>query len=195
MKYFAVLGILCFMLSTLIGCQNADSGFKDVETGVDVVIEGGGKFPEEFAGRWKVEGKSGWEITFTPDGSISSAVIPLGRVKLEPGKTTTIPMVMDRKSVFYPGQWIVNYDPQDSSLMVTITLEYFRAELGEAILEGKSVDVLDGLITVSDDSKSWQVVWMSFPDYTAHTAKYPDFRMTEGDSPATTKTLKFVKVE
>ena len=179
-----VCGLSVFQLG---GCQGP-SGNK---SGVEVIIEGDGEFPESLVGRWKAD-KSGWEFVFEPDGTISSAVISLGRVRMKPGEVTTVPMKMGGKGIFEPGEWVVHYVPAGRELMVEIKLKNFYAKLGEDVLEGKGTDIFAGPII--QEGKVWQVNWTSFPDYVAHTAEYPDFRMSEDPDYGLSKTLIFEKV-
>ena len=185
MKQLLVLFGCCVILSGLAGCQNANRG-------VEVIIEGGGEFPEFLVGRWKAD-KHGWEFVFEPDGAISSAVISLGRVRIRPGEITTVPMKMGGKGVFEPGEWMVYYAPAGRELTVKISLKNFYMELGEDVLEGKSTDIFAG--PISQDGKVWLADWTSFPDYTAHTAKYPNFKMSGDPNQGVTDSLIFEKVE
>ncbi len=179
--------VCCLYVVLLIGCQSAGRS----KSGVDVFIEGGGEFPQSLAGTWRSD-KHYWQIVFEPDGSISSAVITLGGVRMKPGEITTVPMKRGGKGIYKPGQWLVHYIPTSRELTVKISLENFHAELGNDILEGKSTDIFIG--KVSEDGKVWLVDWTSFPDYTAHTAKYPDFKMYEDPNYVVPKALVFEKV-
>ncbi len=185
MKQLVVLAGFAVLLSALAGCQNANRG-------VEVIIEGDGEFPEFLVGGWKAD-KDGWEFVFEPDGAISSAVISLGRVRMKPGQVTPVPTKLGGKGVFEPGKWMVHYAPADRELTVKISLKNFYMELGEAVLEGKSTDVFTG--PISQDGKVWQADWTSFPDYTAHTAEYPNFNLSDGTDSGITKSLVFEKVE
>ena len=186
MKQLVVLIGCAVVLLGFVGCQSANKG-------VEVIIEDGGQFPEFLVGRWKAYGKSGWEFVFKPDGTISSIIHSLGRVRLKPGQVTTVPMKMGGKSVYEPGQWFVYYTPATRELTVKIILKSFYAEVGGGIVEGKSKDIFTGKI--DEDGKTWLVDQTSFPDYTAHTDKYPNFRMAEDPNTGITITLTFEKVE
>jgi hypothetical protein len=173
-----VCGLSIFLLS---GCQ----GPAGNTSGVDVIIEGDGEFPDFLVGGW-------WEFVFEPDGTLSSAVVSLGRVRMKPGEVTTVPMKMGGKGIYEPGEWVVHYVPDGRELMVKISLKNFYAKLGEDILEGKSTDIFAG--PISQNGKVWQVNWTSFPDYVVHTAKHPNFRMSEDPDYGLSKTLIFEKV-
>jgi len=185
MKQLLVLAGFAVLLSGLAGCQ-------DPNKGIEVIIEGGGEFPEFLVGKWRAD-RDGWEFVFEPDGTISSAVISLGRVRMKPGEITTVPMKMGGKGVFEPDEWMVHYAPVGRELMVKISLKNFYVELGKGALEGKSTDIFAG--PISQDGKVWQVDWTSFPDYTAHTAEHPNFNLSERTDSGITKSLVFEKVE
>ena len=185
MKQLVLLAGFALLLSVLAGCQTANRG-------VEVIIEGGGEFPEFLVGEWKAD-KHGWQFVFEPDGAISSMVHTMGRIQLKPGQVTTVPMKLGGKGVFEPGKWMVHYAPADRELTVKIILKNFYAELGEDVVEGKSTDVFAG--PVSQDGKVWLADWTSFPDYTAHTAEHPNFNLSDGTDSGITKSLVFEKVE
>ena len=68
----SIYGLLVFMPG---GCRSSVPS----KSGVEVIIDGDGRFPEILVGGWKAD-KGGWEIVFEADGKISSAVVSLGRV-------------------------------------------------------------------------------------------------------------------
>jgi len=177
----------CTVLLLSGGCQPSNRSKKPME----VIIEQGGPFPSFLVGTWRAD-TDGWEFVFGPDGTISSAVIALGRVKLIPGQVTTIPMRKGGKGIFEPGQWLVHYDPASRELTLQISLKHFHAELGKDVLEGKCTDIFVGQI--SKDGKVWPVVWTAFPDYTAHTAKYPNYKLDTDLEYGMSKALIFEKV-
>ena len=107
MKQLVVFAGFAVLLLGLWGCQNAHSG-------VEVIIEGGGEFPEFLVGVWKAD-KNGWEFVFEPDGSISSAVISFGRVRMKPGEVTTVPMKMGVKEFLsLVNGWFTMLQPEGS---------------------------------------------------------------------------------
>jgi hypothetical protein len=152
------------------GCQSS-AGNK---SGVEVIIYGDGQFPALLAGTWKSD-KGVWEIVFEPDGTISSAVVSLGRVRLKPGQVTTVPMKLGGKGVFEPGQWTVQYSQEQRELFVEIAIDRFRIELGEKVLYGQRRDVFVG--SVSEDGQLWWADQFSFPEYVADTKKYPNHKL------------------
>ncbi len=194
MKQLLVLAGFAVLLSALAGCQNANRGVDPAPPrgGVEVIIEGGGEFPEFLVGGWKAD-KHGWQFVFEPDGAISSAVISLGRIRMKPGEVTTVPMKMGGKGVFEPGEWMVHYAPAGRELTVKISLKNFYVELGKGVVEGKSTDIFVG--PISQDGQGWLADWTSFPVYTAHTPEYPNFPMYEDPNQGLTYSLIFEKVQ
>ena len=155
MKQLVVLIGCAVVLLGFVGCQSTNKR-------VEVIIEDGGQFPEFLVGTWKAN-KGGWEIVFEPDGTISSAVIPLGRTKVAPGQTTVVPMKLGGKGVYKAGNWLVQYSPVSRELTVEIVIESFRAQIGPSAVKGSTRDYLTG--TVSEDGKLWDVAWLSVPKY------------------------------
>ncbi|MFA5422465.1 MAG: hypothetical protein WC374_01235 [Phycisphaerae bacterium] len=170
--------------------QASDIEFSSYEE-TKVVIKGGNAFPSYLAGTW-IDQNRQWQFTFQPDGKISDIVHSMGHVKLEPGKTTTFPMRIDGTNIYKPGQWIVVYDTVNQELTVQIALDYMYAEVGGGIIEGSSLDIFSG--PVSDDGKVWQVNWVGYPQYTAHTEKHPNFSLGGDEVPHRQKSLIFKKV-
>jgi len=183
-----------FALAQLSGCQGLGRDKSRVDptppkSGVEVIIEGGGEFPEFLVGRWKAN-EHGWKFVFQPDGTISSAVHTLGKVKLRPGQKTIRRMKKGGEAIYEPGEWMVHYNPANRELTVAISLSNFYTELGDDVLEGKSDDLFVGKI--NEEGNIWETNWTSFYDYTAHTLEYPQVRMhpEHGES----RTLVFEKV-
>ena len=131
-----------------------------------VVVEGNQPFPQDMVGTWRAD-RNGWEFVFNPDGTISSAVISMGRVRMEPGKTAVVPMINDGQGTFEPGPWAVHCDAESRTLTVHIEIQRLRVEVVTSLVTGRSRDTFVG--TVSPDGKTWDVVWTSFPDYVAST--------------------------
>jgi hypothetical protein len=160
--------------------------------GMEVSIEGGdGQFPEFLVGKWKSD-KHGWEFNFEPDGKISSAVVTMGRTRMEPGEIRQVPMKMGKKGEFTPGKWEVYYDYDIRELMVRIVIEHFYMEIADDVLEGKTEDLLVG--NISEDETTWEVAWKSFPDYVAHFPDKPDFKMAADPEWGVDYTITFSKI-
>ncbi len=194
---FKRLGVHCLLLCLavcLCGCQpGSEQGDQAEVEPVDVVVEGGGEFPENLAGKW-IADEQGWEIVFERDGSISSAVISLGRIELQPGQVTKVPMMMDGEGVFEAGKWLVHYVPETRELTVWIVLNDFRVVMGESILEGSSTDLFVG--RVSEDGNAWPVEWTSYPNYIGHTPELENFDFSGEDrETGVTRSLLFEKVQ
>jgi len=187
MKRLLVLsfwGLFVFLLS---GCQSS-AGNK---SGVDVIIEGDGQFPPFLVGRWKAD-KGGWEFVFEPDGTISSAVVSLGRVTMKPGQITTTSMKLGGKGVFEPAQWTVQYLPEHRELSVEIAIDRFRVELGENIVQGQTRDFFIGSVSV--DGQLWWADRFSFSEYIADTKKYPNYKLPFDPNDNPRDSLIFQKV-
>ena len=158
MKQLLVLAGCAVFLSGLVGCQSANRG-------VEVIIEGGGEFPELLVGIWKAD-KHGWGIVFEPDGTISSAVHTIARFRVKPGQVTT-----GGQGVFEAGKWLVKYTPESRELLVRIVLKQYRFEFeyGDqvSVVEGSSEDMFVG--EVSEDGQEWRAEWFAFPEYVVTT--------------------------
>lgn len=187
MKQLLVLVGCVVLLLGLAGCQNSHRS-----KAVEVIIEDGGEFPEFLVGRWKAN-KHNWEFVFEPDGTISSAVISLGKVRMTPGTTTYVPMKLGGKGVFEPGLWTVQYSKAQRRLAVGISVKRFRAELGKNLIEGSRRDAFIG--TVSEDGKQWEAEWYSFPQYVAHTKQRHELAVDPNDNPIDVLVFKKTSIE
>jgi len=168
MKRFVLLLFSIFLAVTFSGCRSSAGN------GVEVTIDGIGQFPEFLVGTWKAE-DGDWEFVFEPDGKISSAIVSIGRVKLQPGKKTIVPMQMSGKGVYKPGLWSVQYSHDQRELVVEIAIDSFRVELGNDVIEGRTRDFFVG--SVSPDGKSWWADRLSFPEYVVDTDKYHNYKL------------------
>jgi hypothetical protein len=185
MKRFDFLLVFIFLAVTLAGCRS------QTDNGVEVTIDGIEQFPEFLVGTWKAEA-GGWEFVFEPDGKISSAIVSIGRVKLQPGRTTTVPMQMGGKGIYKPGLWSVQYSHQQRELVVEIAIDKFRVELGDDVIEGRTRDFFVG--SVSADSKSWWVDRLSFPEYIVNTGKYYNYKLPFDPKDNPRESILFQKV-
>jgi len=180
--------LLCFLSVYLQGgCHNHVSR----ESAVEVIIDGNGQFPDVLVGRWKAD-RGGWEFVFEPDGTISSAVVSIGRATLKPGQTTTVPMKLGGKGIYEPGRWTVQYSQAQRELIVEIVIDNFYVELGENVLRGKTRDFFVG--SVSEDGQVWPVERISFPEYIADTKKNPNYRLPLDSNENVRESLLFQKV-
>jgi hypothetical protein len=187
MRRFAVLVLCGLFCCVLAGCTSHVAK----EPAVEVTIDGDGTFPDFLVGTWKAD-RGGWEFTFEPDGTISSAVVSIGRVTLKPGQTTRVPMKLGGEGVFEPGQWSVQYSHQQRELIVDIAIDHFYVELGENVLRGRTRDFFVG--SVSADGQVWPVQRITFPEYTVDTKKYPDHELDFDPNDSARENLLFQKV-
>ncbi|UCG60205.1 MAG: hypothetical protein JSU70_11910 [Phycisphaerales bacterium] len=187
MKQLLVLGTWIPIICLLGGCQSAEPQPSEVK----VATENDSVFPDFLVGTWKAD-YHGWEFVLAEDGTLSSAVMSLGRIRMFPGQVARMKTVTGGDSVFEPGEWTAAYAPATRELTVQIALKNLRIEMGDNVLEGKSTDIFVG--PVSEDGNTWQVKWTSFPQYTAHTPEHPNFPMAADEQYGVTKTLIFEKV-
>jgi hypothetical protein len=160
-------------------------------SGMQVVVEGGGQFPESLAGKWITESE-GWELNFEPNGVISKAIFPQGRPRMKPGQTTKVPMVGNGEGVYVPGDWLVEYNPENRELTVKVSLKSIHIRMGNGSIDGKTTDIFVG--PVSENGKIWNTIWTNFSEYTGHTPQFPNSKMPT-DPNGETNPLIFTKVE
>lgn len=165
------------ILSGFWGCQNADRGVK-------VMVEGDGQFPKSLVGRWRAE-ENGWEFVFRPDGTISSAVIDNGRIRVTPGKKVAVTRLEEAgKAVYKLGQWTVQYSPNNRELAVRVVVEHFRIGTNSQGLQGHSTDWFVG--PVSEDSQSWVAERFTFPKHILLGPEPTEFPFDPNDNPIET---------
>jgi hypothetical protein len=187
MKRFAFLLFYILLAAALAGCQNS-AAYKD---GVEVTVDGDGQFPDFLVGTWKAD-EGGWEFVFEPDGKISSATVSIGRAKLQPGRTTTVPMQLGGKGVYKPGPWSVQYSHEKRELIVEIAIDHFRVELGDNVIEGRTRDFFVG--SVSEDGRLWWADRFNFPEYVVNTEKYHNYELPFDPNDNPRESLLFQKV-
>lgn len=186
MKFIINLSILSISALFLSGCVSTR------EKAMEVIVDGNGRFPEQLAGIWRSDNNA-WEFDIEPDGKIAWAIISLGSVKMEPGKTVTVPMRLGGKGVFKPGQWTVWYLQKQKELTVEISIDYFRTELGEDIVHGKTQDIFTG--SVSSDGTSWWTERYSYPEYIVDTEKYHEYKLPVDPNDNPKESLLFRKIK
>ncbi len=142
------------------------------------------KLPPEVAGTWKAKG-SPWKIVLSPDGTVSSAVIPMGQVEVKPNQTTKMEMKDDSISTYEAGDFIVEYTPETRELFVAIEMKKIHIVFRENVIDGNTTDRFVG--RVSEDGKVWTTDWIQVFDYG------PRFPQDPNDVEATL--LMFEKVE
>lgn len=168
MKRLAIMPACVLLVLALSGCRAGH------ERGVEVIIDGDGQFPDFLVGTWRAD-EGGWEFVLEPDGTISSAVISLGRTRMQPGRVTTVPTQLGGEGVYKPGVWTVQYSHESRELIVEIVIDQFRVELGDNMLHGRSRDFFIG--SVSKDGQLWWAERLSFPEYVVNTRKYHNFKL------------------
>lgn len=168
MKQLLVVVACAVWFAGLTGCQRPVQTTTSVG-GVEVVVEGGGKFPEFLAGRW-IADTGGWEIVFEPDGTISSAIVGLDHVEIVPGQSKSVPRKNGGKDVHKPGVWTVQYSSLNREMAVEIVMDHTVLYRSPIKMEGKTRDVFVG--EVSDDGRIWETEWFTFPDYIVYDPEY-----------------------
>jgi hypothetical protein len=143
---------LAMFICTAAGCQNSA---KRSSTGKTVL-------PPDIAGTWKAQ-DSPWKIVLSPEGKVSSAVIPMGEVEIKPNQTTKAEMKDGSISTFTAGDCAVEYTPIKRELYVCIEMEKIDIKFLNNVIAGNSIDRFVG--TVSQDGKSWKADWINVFDY------------------------------
>jgi hypothetical protein len=169
----------------VVGCS---SSLDNQAGGVSVIVEENQVFPGDAAGRWKAD-EQGWEFVLAPDGRILSAVIGLGRVRVAPGRVTTVPTKSGGEGVFAPGPWTVHYVPSTKQLTIRITMDRVCVEMAGNSVEGTSTDVFAGPI---DPARGvWQAQWTTFTRYTVRTPEKPSIDLSTDPTYGETRPLTF----
>ena len=180
--------VICSLALLLTGCRQPAGERAGL---VNVVVEGGGGFPESLAGRWRAS-QHGWELVFELDGRLSSAVIGLGQVRVVPGRTTTVRTKTSEPAVFTPGEWTVHYVPATRALTVKITMAHVRVQMAGNLLEGSSTDVFAGPVSPAADS--WQTQWTTFTNYQARAPDKTAFDLSTDPVYGEVQPLTFTKL-
>ena len=120
------------------------------------------KLPAEVAGMWKAK-DSPWEIVLSADGAVSSAVIPMGEVRIRPNQTTKVEMKDGSFSTYEAGECPVEYTPATRELFVSIVMKEIHVVFMENQIDGNSTDRFVG--RVSEDGTQWAAELMTKFDY------------------------------
>jgi hypothetical protein len=172
-------------LAAVAGCQKGD---KNPQT-VRVAVEGGGGFPSNLAGTWN-DGKRGWEFVIEPDGTISSGVIENGSLRVFPNKQKVVTLSTEKGTGVYElGPWTVQYSPAARELSVGAVVEHYKLDMGAFSLEGSSTDWFTG--PVSDDGRTWEAQWFSFPKAVAKAEGQEDLVFEQDPNENPVETLVF----
>ncbi len=155
MKWLLLLAGCAVVLS---GCQNSDSD----EIKKPVVAEQNSYFPEFLVGTWKAENRP-WKIVLSSDGTVSSALIPMGRVEVRPNQTTKVEMKDGQYSIYKAGDFDVVYNPADKELFISIEILEYHIVYLDNVIDGNSIDRFAGEVT--EDGEYWMADWIRIFDY------------------------------
>jgi len=144
MKRLLILLGCCTILTGLVGCQ------------------GPTVLPPDIAGTWRAK-EAPWEIVLSPQGKVTSAVIPLGVVEVRPNQTTEVEMKDGSISTYKAGDCIVEYTPETRELFVSVEMEEFHIRFLDNRIDGNSIDRFIG--PVSEDGGVWTADWINVFDY------------------------------
>ena len=118
--------------------------------------------PPDITGTWKAQ-DSPWKIVLSPDGTVSSAVIPMGEVEVKPNQTTKTEMKDGSYSTFKAGDCVVEYTLTTRELFVSVQMEEIHIAFLDNVIDGNSIDRFIG--PVSEDGKVWTADWITVFDY------------------------------
>jgi len=106
----------------------------------------------DICGIWQAK-DSPWRIVITPDGKVSSALIPMGEVEIKPNLTTRVEMQDGSVSTFTAGDCPVEYQPETRELLVVITIKHLQVVYLNNKIEGNSQYFFAG--NISKDGQTW----------------------------------------
>jgi hypothetical protein len=192
-QLFGLVGCITILMA-IAGCQQPAVNRSSLrpaanKSGVEVTIDGGGKFPSFLVGRWK-DKESGWEFVFEPDGKISFVRMNIQK-DLRPGQITTAE-IAGGVATLEPGPWTVHYSPDSRELTVIITLKNAYFEIGDELTESDGIDVFTGPVWPNGDI--WQADWTTFPHDIIRTPDRPYVEFDMDDSNGLTTPLTFEKI-
>jgi len=143
MKQLLLLLFCGLYVVLLSGCQGPqESTSEDQKTAL----------PPEIAGTWKAR-ESSWKIVLNPDGTVYSAVIPMGTVEVKPNQVTKVEMKDGQFSTYKAGDCGVEYAPETRELYVCIEMDEIHIVFLDESIDGNSLDRFVG--PVSEDGKVW----------------------------------------
>jgi hypothetical protein len=167
MKRLVVLLVCSLIILPLGGCQHDKRTAKrNVETK--------GEFPAFLVGTWRAEDESGWEITFEPNGTISSAVIAFAKVKIRPNQTTKVHGHKGEPGIFEAGDCEAYYDQLSREMSVVIDMKHIYAEIGGGIIDGTAKYYIAG--SISEEGEVWDADVSTLLDLST---KLPDANSTQ----------------
>lgn len=118
--------------------------------------------PSHAAGTWQGQG-SAWRIVINPDGTVASAIIPMGEVEVKPNETTKVLMKDNSYSSYKAGDCFAEYYPEEGELYVSVEMEEIHIVFLDNVIDGNSLDYFVG--PVSEDGKEWEAEWVNIFDY------------------------------
>jgi len=159
MKRLLILLVCALSASLLLsGCRKLG---HDEERAVEVIIEGGGEFPQFLVGRWEAEiGRLNWTFEFQPDGSILKMNHSMaGQVDLtQDGAYIEIDKPpVHIEYLLAPCQ--AEYDPATNEVSIEVITVYFKIQSLDAAVEGSRTDLFEG--PLSENGKTWNADWLS----------------------------------
>jgi hypothetical protein len=157
-KILMLLGCAFLLLG---GCQEYNRNKSDTAAAPS-------EFPRSLAGLWEANKNNAnyWQIIFGPDGTISSAVIPLGEVEVRPNRRTEIPDANGNVSFFDAGDFDVFYNRKGRELAVNVKIKQFNLYVvNGGMLKGSWEYLITG--KVSKDGKIWAGEILNSPDIVA----------------------------
>ena len=131
-----------FIMVFLYGCQKVPAS-RDA------------KIPDFIVGRWKAEQEQ-CEFVFDSNGVVAFKNFIGHYIETEEGGSYEAGRA-DSYVMSVLGPVDVIYDPNTRELNVAIITEYFRMEILDGLIEGKSKDEFFGQIT--KDGKTWHSTW------------------------------------
>ena len=142
-KFFSVLLISLSLI--IIGCQD-----NTVQPGHKVTSDKK-TFPEFLAGTW-IGDQLGWELTIEPNGSISSAIVAFGQMRMEPNKKLDVEARDGGHGAYETGDFVIEYDTESREITVLLDLKDIYMYMVKAELKGSIEYLISG--TVSEDQKT-----------------------------------------
>ena len=119
-------------------------------------------FPSFLAGTWQMEGGV-WTIVIEPNGTVSSAFVPMGEAEVRPNQTTEFEMADGSKSHITGGEFLVEYNSSTRELFVSIEQKEIYIVLPGYTINGNGLDTFRG--PVSKDGSTWNAGWTAVFDY------------------------------
>jgi hypothetical protein len=147
-------------------------------------------FPGFLVGTW-IANRGKWEFVFEPDGTISSAVIDNGLIRVNPRQRYNRFDDGIVLKIYELGDWAVEYLQEENELTVEVVVDNYSLEKEGIVMEGNSRDWFIG--EISEDRQSWTAEWYSIEEFKAN-----DLREDSGETidfkfdPSNTKPRKTI---